>query len=62
MRLDKAKDSAIQEYLETLSKYCMLVQFGARSRERIAIFTERGHMHSFSTAHYHLFAWRKWYA
>ena len=37
MRLDQAKDRSIQECLETSSKYCILVQFEARSRERIAI-------------------------
>ena len=35
-RLDETKDRSIQEYLETLSKYCILVQFEARSRERLA--------------------------
>ena len=33
----ETKDRAIQEYLETLSKSSMLVQFEARSRERLAI-------------------------
>ena len=36
MRLDKAEDRSIQEYLETSSKYKILVQFETRSRERIA--------------------------
>ena len=35
-RLDKTKDCSIQKYLETSSKYCILVQFEARSRERFA--------------------------
>ena len=37
MRLDQAKDRSIQKYLETSSKYGILVQFKARSGERIAI-------------------------
>ena len=37
MRLDQAKDRSIQQCLETSSKYCILVQFDARSEERIAI-------------------------
>ena len=37
MRSDKSKDRAIQEYLDTPSKYSILVQFEARSRERLAI-------------------------
>ena len=37
MRLVQAKDRSIQKYLETSSKYGMLVQFKARSGERIAI-------------------------
>ena len=36
-RSDETKDRAIQEYLETLSKYGMLVQFEASSRERLVI-------------------------
>ena len=32
----ESKDRAIQEYLETHSKYCMFVQFEVRSRERPA--------------------------
>ena len=38
MRSDETKDRAPQEHLETPSKYCVLVQFEARSRERLAIF------------------------
>ena len=38
LRSDKTKDHAIQEYLETLSKYNILVQFGAGPRERTAVF------------------------
>ena len=37
MRSYETKDRAIHEYLETSSKYGILVQFGARSRERLAI-------------------------
>ena len=37
MRSYETKDRAIQEYLETLSEYNMLVQSEARPRERIAI-------------------------
>ena len=37
MRSDKTKDRAIQEYLETPLKYCILVQFEVRPRERSAI-------------------------
>ena len=37
MRSHETKDRAIQEYLETHSKYNMLVQLEARSRERPAI-------------------------
>ena len=37
MRSDETKDRAIQEYLEMLSKYSFLVQFGACPRERTAI-------------------------
>ena len=36
-RSDETKDRAIQEYLKTVSKYCILVQFEVRSRERLAI-------------------------
>ena len=36
MRSDELKDRAIQEYLENRSKYCILVQFEARPRERSA--------------------------
>ena len=35
--LDKTKDRAIREYVETPSNYSILVQFEARSRERLAI-------------------------
>ena len=38
MRSYETKDRAIQEYMETPSKYSILVQFEARSRERLAIF------------------------
>ena len=37
VRSHETKDRAIQEYLETPSKYCFLVQFEARPRERSAI-------------------------
>ena len=37
MRLGQAKDRTIEKYLETSSKYSVLVQFKARSVERIAI-------------------------
>ena len=37
MRLGQAKDRTIQKYLETSSKLSVLVQFEARSEERIAI-------------------------
>ena len=37
MRSYETKDRAIQEYLETPSKYSFLVQFEARSRERLVI-------------------------
>ena len=37
MRLVPNKNRAIQKYLETLSKYSMLVQFEARSTKRTAI-------------------------
>ena len=37
MRSHETKDRAIQEYLETPSKNSILVQFEARSRERLAI-------------------------
>ena len=37
MRLEQAKDGTIQKYLENSSKYSVLVQFEARSEERIAI-------------------------
>ena len=36
-RLDETKDRVIFEHLETPSKYCMLMQFEVRSRERPAI-------------------------
>ena len=36
MRSDETKDRAIQEYLDTPSKYDILVHFGARPRERSA--------------------------
>ena len=37
MRLEQAKDRSIQKYLETSSKHSILVQFRARSEERVAI-------------------------
>ena len=37
MRLEQAKDRSMQKYLEASSKYGILVQFEARSEERIAI-------------------------
>ena len=36
-RSDETKNRARQQYLETPSKYCMMAQFEARSRERLAI-------------------------
>ena len=57
----ETKDRAIQEYLETPSKYSILVQFEARSRERPPIFTRHGHMQSFSTTHCLQLALRKRY-
>ena len=41
MRSHETKDRAIQEYLETPSKYSMLVQFEARSREETAILPDK---------------------
>ena len=38
MRFDETKDRAIQEYLETPLEYSVLVQFEARSRERLSYF------------------------
>ena len=43
MRSDRTNDRAIQEYLETISKYSILVQFEARPRERSAIFQTPSH-------------------
>ena len=44
MRSDETKDHAIQEYLETLSKYSILVQFGACPREReLQFYQTRSH-------------------
>ena len=37
LRIIKSKNRALQKYLETTSEYCILVQFIARSRRRIAI-------------------------
>ena len=37
MRSDDNKDRATHQYLETLSKYCILLQFDRRPRERSAI-------------------------
>ena len=37
MQSHETKDRAIQEYLEALSKYCLLVQFEARPRESSAV-------------------------
>ena len=37
MRLDQTKDRSRQKYLETYSKYDILVQLKARAGERIAI-------------------------
>ena len=50
-RSDESKDRVIQEYLETLSKYSISVQFEARPRREVCNFTKRGHMQSFSTTH-----------
>ena len=36
-RSEETQDRAIQDYLQTTSKYCISVQFEARSRERLAI-------------------------
>ena len=41
MRLVKSKNRAIQNYLETLSGYNMLVQFEARSTKRTAILSSK---------------------
>ena len=41
MRLDKAKNCSVQEYLETSSEYGFLVQFETRSRERIAALPDK---------------------
>ena len=38
MRLVESRTRAIEKYLETLSGYSMLVQFEARSRDRLANF------------------------
>ena len=54
----RAKDRSIQEYLETPSKYSMLVQFEARSRKTCNI-TKHGHMQSFSAIHCLQLALRK---
>ena len=43
MRSDKTKSRSIQEFLETPSTYGILVQFEARSRERLAFFQTRSH-------------------
>ena len=44
MRFDETKDRAKQEYLETHSKYGMLVQLEARSRERgLQLYQTRSH-------------------
>ena len=37
MRSDESKNRATHQYLETLSKFCILEQFEARPRERSAI-------------------------
>ena len=41
--LDKTKDRTIQKYLETSSKQSVLVQFKARTEERIAVHQTRSH-------------------
>ena len=41
MRLGKAKVRSIRKYLETSSEYCFLVQFEARSRDRIAVLPDK---------------------
>ena len=43
MRIHETKYRAEQEYLEAFSKYGILVQFEARSRERLAFFQTRSH-------------------
>ena len=48
-RLDETEDRTMQEYTEALSKYSMLVQFEARSREKLANFTKHCHIQWFST-------------
>ena len=60
MRSDETKDRVIQEYLDMLPKYSILVQFEARSRETCN-FTKHGHMQSFSTTHFLQLALRKRY-
>ena len=61
IRLGQAKDRTIQKYLETSSEHSVLVQFKARSEERIGIFMKHDHTQSFCTTHY-LWFLRKQYA
>ena len=44
-RSDENKDRSIQEYLETPSKYCILVQLGVCPRERSAILQNTAERH-----------------
>ena len=46
--LTKPRIAPYKKYLETSSKYTILVQFKGHSEERIAIFTKHGHMQFFS--------------
>ena len=62
MRLEQSKNHSIQKYLETSSKYGILMQLEARSEERIAILSNTVHVQSFSTTHCLQFASRKRYA
>ena len=63
MRLDQAKDYSPQKYLETSSKYGILVQFEARSEERIAFLPNAIACNCpLSATHYLRFVLRKLYA
>ena len=61
IRLRQPNTRTIHEYFETSSKDSVLVQFQARSEERIAVFQTRSHVIFLST-HCLRFVLRKWYA
>ena len=63
MRLEQSKNHSIQKYMETSSKYCILIgAIWSSLRREDCNFSKHGHMQSSSTTHCLQFALRKRYA